>query len=292
MAPSMNGNVVTTAFNTNLGDPNSGDPATLEQFITWAGANAPAQHYALVMWGHGGGVFGVEYHDANVPGPTNLSVTSLASALQASPVKVDLLAFDSCFMVTTEVASAVSPFVSDVVGCEGDVPAAGYEYDQAFSVLATNPGLVSAQALGAGMVQSVAAGFNIPPSSLGQQTQSVVDVSKMGAIEAALKNFTSTQLYGIAPGIERPAYAARGCATGCGRFYRERAAVRRFHRSGSVHASRRHERRHSGCRCSRGGRCARRARAGRGRQEGRHGELEWAFHLHAGLCFSGQRVHG
>jgi hypothetical protein len=200
MTPSTNGNVVMTAFNTNLGDPNSGDPATLDQFIGWAATNAPAQHYALVMWGHGGGVFGVEYHDANLPGPTDLSVPALASALQAAPAKIDLLAFDACFMVSTELTSAVSPYVSDLVGCEGDVPAAGYDYSHAFSLLANNPGQVSAQALGAGILQSVAAGFNLPPGSVQGQTQSVIDTSRIGAVDAALKTFTTAALTTIAPG--------------------------------------------------------------------------------------------
>ncbi len=200
MDPSTNGSVVMTDFNTNLGDPNSGDPATLDQFIAWSAANAPAQHYALVMWGHGGGLFGTDFHDPNIPGPEELSIASLASSLQASPTKIDLLAFDACFMVGVEAATALSPSVGVIVGCEGDVPAAGYEYDQAFNALAINPGQVSAQALAAGIVQSVAAGYNIPPDVLPQQTQSVIDTTKLAAVEAALKTFTSTALMDIAPG--------------------------------------------------------------------------------------------
>jgi Clostripain family len=200
MAPSLNGSVVMTNFNTNLGEQNSGDPAALDQFIAWSAANAPAQHYALVVWGHGGGVFGISFHDANIPGPTHLSVPGLAAALQSSHTKVDLLAFDACFMVGAETTSALSPYVGAIVGCEGDVPTSGYEYDQAFEALAVNPGQVSAPALGAGILQSVAVGFNIDPSVLPMQTQSVIDTTKLAALDAALKNFTSTALTFIAPG--------------------------------------------------------------------------------------------
>ena len=38
-----------------LGQVDSGDPATLIDFIQWAANTAPAQHYALVLWSHGSG---------------------------------------------------------------------------------------------------------------------------------------------------------------------------------------------------------------------------------------------
>lgn len=38
-----------------LGETDSGDPATLRAFVEWGMTNAPAQHYALVLWSHGSG---------------------------------------------------------------------------------------------------------------------------------------------------------------------------------------------------------------------------------------------
>lgn len=38
-----------------FGETDSGDPRTLVDFVTWAGARFPAEHYALVLWNHGGG---------------------------------------------------------------------------------------------------------------------------------------------------------------------------------------------------------------------------------------------
>ena len=38
-----------------LGQIDSGDPATLLDFVRWAAATAPAQRYALVLWSHGSG---------------------------------------------------------------------------------------------------------------------------------------------------------------------------------------------------------------------------------------------
>jgi hypothetical protein len=38
-----------------LGETDSGSPAVLSSFITWAAENYPADRYALILWNHGGG---------------------------------------------------------------------------------------------------------------------------------------------------------------------------------------------------------------------------------------------
>jgi hypothetical protein len=38
-----------------LGETNMGDPAVLEDFVTWATHQYPARHYLLVLWNHGAG---------------------------------------------------------------------------------------------------------------------------------------------------------------------------------------------------------------------------------------------
>ena len=40
---------------TALGETNTGDPAVLRDFVTWAITNHPADHYMLVIWNHGAG---------------------------------------------------------------------------------------------------------------------------------------------------------------------------------------------------------------------------------------------
>lgn len=40
---------------TSVGEKNMGDPATLTQFVQWGVSTYPADHYALVLWNHGGG---------------------------------------------------------------------------------------------------------------------------------------------------------------------------------------------------------------------------------------------
>ncbi len=38
-----------------IGAVNTGDPGSLSEFVRWAGQERPAEHYALVIWGHGSG---------------------------------------------------------------------------------------------------------------------------------------------------------------------------------------------------------------------------------------------
>jgi len=38
-----------------LGETNCGDPKTLTDFVLWAGARYPAEHYLVVIWNHGSG---------------------------------------------------------------------------------------------------------------------------------------------------------------------------------------------------------------------------------------------
>jgi Clostripain family len=40
---------------TALGETNTGDPAVLRDFVTWAATDHPADHYLLVIWNHGAG---------------------------------------------------------------------------------------------------------------------------------------------------------------------------------------------------------------------------------------------
>ena len=39
-----------------LGQTNAGDPNVLSDFVSWAEANYPADHTALIIWGHGSGL--------------------------------------------------------------------------------------------------------------------------------------------------------------------------------------------------------------------------------------------
>ena len=56
---------VATDFIISQDEVNTGDPDSLYEFITWAAAEAPAENYGLVMWNHGGGVYGFNFDNSD-----------------------------------------------------------------------------------------------------------------------------------------------------------------------------------------------------------------------------------
>jgi hypothetical protein len=192
--PGTNTYLVTTPFDLSLGNQNTGDPATLTQFIQWAAQTAPAEHYALVLWDHGKGVNGVNFDDLDGTTPDHLTIPELATALrtvttQAQPIRIDLLAFDACLMQMAEVGFAVSPYVDMVVGSEEYECASGYDYSRAFATLRSNPGQVDARTVAGGLVQSYQNQYQGITS--GEDTLSAATTSQYAAFTAALKIFTT-----------------------------------------------------------------------------------------------------
>ena len=99
--PSSNTTSVATTFNLSMGKQDTGIPGTLQSFIEWAATNAPAQHYALIMWDHGGGLPGsnedLAYPNAASPvGYDIITSSQLDSAILNSGVPIEVLGFDAC----------------------------------------------------------------------------------------------------------------------------------------------------------------------------------------------------
>lgn len=97
---------------------------------------APAENYGLVLWGHGTGWLqnGVE---ENTPmrsyGGDNgkwMNVTSLAATLRQSPVPLDYLYFDCCYMGGIEVAYELADVVPEIAFSVMEIAAEGTQYDR------------------------------------------------------------------------------------------------------------------------------------------------------------------
>jgi hypothetical protein len=74
-----------------LGETNTGDPAVLRDFILWAAAEFPAEHYMTVIWNHGSGWDDEDIYRAGrsmrkdvVRRGTNISGTNFGSAVSFS----------------------------------------------------------------------------------------------------------------------------------------------------------------------------------------------------------------
>jgi len=92
---------------------NMADPATLQSFITWAAANYPAEHYALMPADHGFGWQGL-IMDMTSDGDF-MTVRGLVDALNNSGIQFDLLALDACSMQMIEVMHELRDTQIDIV---------------------------------------------------------------------------------------------------------------------------------------------------------------------------------
>jgi hypothetical protein len=146
---------IASTFDLSLGERNTGDPATLVDFVKWGVQKAPAQKYLLQMWGHGGGLDGSQFDSES--GNDALTIGEMASALSATGMPtIDLVSYDNCLMAMAELGAAIAPKVNGLfVASEELVNGTGQDYVTAYSALkVTNPAGVTAAQVAAGMVAS------------------------------------------------------------------------------------------------------------------------------------------
>ncbi len=102
----------------NPGEVNMASALTLADFLKWGISNYPAQHFAVVLWGHGYGVEGVLKDDTT--GGAVMDVRSMAAAAeQAAELRgrpLDLWCFDADYMGLFEVAYSLKAHADVMVG--------------------------------------------------------------------------------------------------------------------------------------------------------------------------------
>jgi len=142
--------VVSSAVVEDMGELDMGIPETLSDFLLWAAETAPAQHYFLSLWNHGDGWYATS---APPPPPSigtddetgnSLSIAEgdLAAGLQpfvAQHGKIDVLAFDACYMGYWEVAHSLIPHADAMVASQAWVGGEGLNYDRALQMLVADP---------------------------------------------------------------------------------------------------------------------------------------------------------
>jgi hypothetical protein len=140
-----------------LGEP--ADPhltptvTALTNFIDFAVERAPANHYMLVLSGHGSGAVG-DFLAGDIES-LNLSIPQLREVMahfqgKNKGEKIDILGLDSCLMSMAEVACEVAPFVKYMIGAEGFEANTGWPYSRLLEVFIEGekqPGGLQADAL-------------------------------------------------------------------------------------------------------------------------------------------------
>ena len=144
-----------------IGEANMGDPQTVIDFVNWARASYPADHYALIFWNHGGGWLsdlqsrpeGVVPEDFcwdDTNGGDAITSAELYQALDATTgggaTPLEQVGFDACVMGMWEVDNQIKPFGTVVsVSSEDNEPWDGWPYETIMADLKANPGWTPAE---------------------------------------------------------------------------------------------------------------------------------------------------
>lgn len=111
-----------------IGNRDMTQAGELTDFVSWAKQTAPAEHYALVLWNHGGGYAGL-LQDETSAGSQLMSIGSLPGAL--SPVgPIDIIDFDMCLMAGYETLRTIQDVAGYAVFSEEVVPGSGNPYQE------------------------------------------------------------------------------------------------------------------------------------------------------------------
>jgi hypothetical protein len=174
-----------------------GDAQTLEDFLSFASENYPADKTAVVFWNHGGGsVSGAAFDE--LYGNDSLTLDEMYAAFSsvwepsADNQPLELIGFDTCLMATVDVAYTFSDLAHYLVASEETEPANGWYYSQWVGALAENPDMDGA-ALGKIICDAYYAGCE----EVGTQdntTLSLTDLSKVGPLLEAYDTFGTEAL--------------------------------------------------------------------------------------------------
>ncbi len=177
-----------------LGEVNMGSPQTLINFASWAINNYPAEHYALIIWNHGGGFRKKSSYllsrDIAVDDTSNDSITMSELSYALSSIKnylgknIDLLGMDACLMSMIEVAYEIKDYANVMVSSEQNEPFDGWPYNRFLARLVANPNM-NAKTLGTNIVNDYIAYYQ------GTETVvlSAVDLTKIESLANAASNF-------------------------------------------------------------------------------------------------------
>lgn len=190
-----------------VGDLGSGvdmaSPAALRDFVAWSKAKYPADHYALVLWSHGGGWFSTRALPKAVllknraiiydeDSGNALNFPDVRSALDAG--SLDILAYDACLMQGAESLLEFADRAKVIVGSEDDVPGAGYPYQLVFKPFVDSPD-APLTTLAAGMVSAFVNYYKDDSADADWPIQlSALDSSKASAVATALDGLGSALL--------------------------------------------------------------------------------------------------
>ncbi len=176
-----------------LGAKSMAEPQTLSDFVIWAKANFPAQHYALILWNHGNGSDGYGYDTSEVGNGDMMRLPELHQAYQTirqqSDEALDIVVYDACLMASIEVAEVTATLAKAMAGSAELEPGHGIDYTHLLTHLGTTPpdnGLDFGRLVKTGYIQHTKDKKTFDKSQI---TYSVFDLTQLASFTDTFKNF-------------------------------------------------------------------------------------------------------
>jgi len=185
-------------------ESDAADPETLYGFFEWAQRMCPADRYALVLWGHSRGPFGL-FTDAPFSSALSglfakadpwtyvaqtLTLNELRAALRHAREclnqEVDIVAFKDCFMSTLETAYELKDAASYVIASPDIVPVEGWPYDRMFEQLTRQ---ADAKLAAKALVKELEQYYKVEANRHGRTEVpfTLMDTSKLGDVSEPLR---------------------------------------------------------------------------------------------------------
>ncbi len=127
-------------------DAHAMDGGFLQAFIADTAEEFPADHYGLILWGHGmGPLYGLCYDPLF---RSRLTLPALRDALTGAGVHFDWVGFDTCLMANAETAYALRGCADYMIASEESVSGYGWHYTDFVTEWSKNPGMDTAALAG------------------------------------------------------------------------------------------------------------------------------------------------
>ncbi len=175
-----------------LGGISMANPQTLSDFVLWAKGKFPAEHYALVLWNHGGGTQGFGQDTSQNAQSQMMSLAELHQAYQtiANNGKLDLVTYDACVMAAIEVAEVTASVTDTMTGSVEVEPAHGIDYTsflQQLSKTLPSDGIMVGNIIKTGYIQQTKDKRTFDTDQI---TYSIFDLTQLPKVRTAFGHFT------------------------------------------------------------------------------------------------------
>ncbi len=229
-----------------IGDVDMAAASALGDFVSWALERYPADHYCLVVWGHG---WGWRMRDAVSPSdatetqrerePQTAWVSYDRSAQEALAKvlggrRLDIIGFDACLMATIESVYGMRRVARVFVGSQDMSPDTGWDYANWLSPVIGSPASHDPP----GMTSRIFDSFSHRYRSRDYVTLSVLSLAEIDSVARALDRFAEAAIRWLPASIDIFRSARQRCREYGGMFKVHSIDLCSFldHVSGAAHA--------------------------------------------------------